>query len=189
MQAALEFAPLLVFLAAFYLRDLYFATGALMVAMLGLLIIDFVLQRRVPKMHLLSAVLVWGFGTATLVLRDKQFIMWKPTIFLWLVAVAFLISGFVGARPLAQRFLQPAMAAGVELGLQTWRRLNWLWVGFYTLLGVANLVIARNFSEATWVNFKVIGLTLATLMFVMAQALWIGTRPASSQPPSQGPSA
>jgi intracellular septation protein len=178
MQAALEFAPLLIFMAAYYLRDLYFATGALMVAMVVLLIADFALQRRVPKMHLLSAVLVWGFGTATLVLRDKQFIMWKPTIFMWLVAAAFLVSGFVGTRPLAQRFLQPAVTAGAQLGLRTWRRLNWLWVLFYALLGAANLVVARNFSEQVWVNFKVIGLTLATLVFVMAQALWIGTRPA-----------
>jgi intracellular septation protein len=176
MQAAVEFAPLLVFIAAYYLRDLYFATGALMIAMLFMLVADYGLQRRVPKMHLLSALLVWGFGTATLVLRDKQFIMWKPTIFLWLVAAAFLVSRFVGSKPLAHRFLQPAVAAGTELPLRTWRALNWLWVVFYAALGAANLAVAKHFSESVWVNFKVIGLTAATLVFVMAQALWIGTR-------------
>ena len=33
MQQILDFAPLVVFLVAYYLKDLYFATGALMLAM------------------------------------------------------------------------------------------------------------------------------------------------------------
>ncbi|MEO7773131.1 MAG: inner membrane-spanning protein YciB [Steroidobacteraceae bacterium] len=184
MQAALEFAPLVVFLAAYYLRDLYFATGALMVAMAVMLVADYALQRRVPRMHLLSAVLVWGFGTATLVLRDAQFIKWKPTIFLWIVALAFAISGVIRSKPLAQRFLQPAVAEGVELTLQTWRRLNWLWVAFYGALGAANLWVAQHFSERVWVNFKVIGLTVVTLVFVTAQAIWLGTRASTTRTPT-----
>ncbi len=54
-----------------------------------------------------------------------------------------------------------------------WRRLNWLWIGFYALLGVLNLVVAFNASERAWVNFKVFGLTAATFVFIGAQVAWL----------------
>src|SRR5450631_2302576 len=53
-----------------------------------------------------------------------------------------------------------------------WRRLNWLWIVFYIFLGFLNLAVAFNASERAWVNFKVIGLTLANFVFVGAQILW-----------------
>jgi intracellular septation protein A len=90
MQQILDFAPLVVFLVAYYLKDLYFATGALMLAMLGMLAADWLLLKRVPTMHWISAALVFAFGTATLLLHDQRFIQWKPTVFFWLVSTALL---------------------------------------------------------------------------------------------------
>ena len=55
MQALLEFAPLLAFIITYYLGGLYAATGVLMAAMLLLLAVDYLLQRRIPPMHALSA--------------------------------------------------------------------------------------------------------------------------------------
>ena len=175
MTALLEFSPLLAFIVTYYLRDIYAATAALMVAMVLLLAADWLFTRRVPAMHLLSAALVLVFGTATLVLRNVQFIQWKPTIFMWILSLAFLVSAFVGKEPLVQRFLKAA-AGDNGLPRATWLRLNGLWVAFYALAGLANILVARNLSERTWVNFKVIGLTLATLVFVIAQALWLARR-------------
>ncbi|HEV7631365.1 MAG TPA: inner membrane-spanning protein YciB [Steroidobacteraceae bacterium] len=175
MRALLEFSPLLVFLIAYYLRDLYFATAALMVAMVALLIFDLVLTRKVPKMHLLSTVLILLFGSATLILRNAKFIQWKPTIFLWILALAFAGSNFVGAKPLAQHFLQPALGEQ-QIERRVWLRLTWAWAGFYLLLGLANILVALHAPERVWVNFKVIGLTSATLVFAGAQAAWLNAR-------------
>ena len=175
MSALLEFAPLLAFIAAYWLAGIYAATGTLMVAMAVLLLADLLLTRRVPRMHLLSALLVWVLGAATLILRDVRFIQWKPTIFMWALALGFLGSAFIGAQPLAQRLLQPALGEQtVPRG--TWLRLNTSWILFYAAAGAANLYVAWHFSEAVWVKFKVIGLTVATLVFALAQALWLGRR-------------
>jgi intracellular septation protein len=175
MSALLEFSPLLAFIVAYYLRGIYAATATLMVAMVLLLAVDFAMTRRVPRMHLLSAALVLAFGTATLLLHDAQFIQWKPTIFMWLLATAFLVSAFVGKAPLVERFLGAA-AGDKGLPRATWLWLNGAWVVFYGLAGLANILVARNLSERAWVNFKVIGLTAATLLFVLAQALWLARR-------------
>ena len=45
-------------------------------------------------------------GTATLLLHDKRFIQWKPTVLLALTAVAFLGSAVIGRQPLARRMLE-----------------------------------------------------------------------------------
>ena len=67
MQALTEFAPLLAFFVAYYLRGLYVATAVLMIAMLILLAVDWLRTRRIPAMHALSTVLVVIFGLIALV--------------------------------------------------------------------------------------------------------------------------
>jgi intracellular septation protein A len=49
-------------------------------------------------------------------------------------------------------------------------------VVFGLLTGVANLLVAYNTSEATWVKTKLFGLTAAMLLFLVGQALWLNSR-------------
>ena len=95
-----------------------------------------------------------GLGAATLILRDVRFLNWKPTIFLWLVAVVAVGSAWFSAVPLAQRLLQPMIEHAEALPRALWLKLNWVWVVFYALLGALNLWIAYHRSERDWVNFK-----------------------------------
>lgn len=177
MQALLELLPLVAFIGAYYAAGIYAATTALMVAMAVLLAVDWLRTRRIPPLHGASAALVFVFGAATLLLHDERFIQWKPTVFFWVVGLAFLGSQWIGAKPLAQRLMGAAL--GEQLGRierPDWLRLNLAWVVFYLVMGAANLVVAFNASERTWVNFKVFGITAATLAFVIAQSLWLTRR-------------
>jgi intracellular septation protein len=175
MQALLEIAPLAAFIAAYYLAGIYVATAVLMAGMLLLLVVDYARERRIPSMHALSAMLVFIFGTATLVLHNPRFIQWKPTVFYWLAAAAFLGSFWFGKKTLAQRLLEAAIPA-TDVPVRAWRRLNAAWVAFDLLLGALNLVVAFNASERAWVQFKFLGLTSLTLAFVLGQGLWLTRR-------------
>jgi intracellular septation protein len=179
MQNLLNFMPLLAFVVAYKLRDIYFATAVLMAAMLLLCLIEWLRTRTVSPMQLLSTALVLVFGTATLLLRDPRFLKWKPTIFMWLMAVAFLISQWTGKAPLSQRMLQPAIPGSEDLPRAIWVRLNLQWIACYLLLGFANWWVAFHASESTWVNFKVFGLTTALMLFAGAQAWWLSSRTVS----------
>ena len=179
MQALIDFLPLLAFVVAYYLRDVYFATAVLMIAMPLMLLASRLLLGKVSTLQLLSAGLVLGFGALTLFLRDPRFIQWKPTIFLWGVAVVFGISAFVGREPLVKRFLAP-VASDREVTVSQWRAVNWAWIAFYVLLGAVNLIIARTASERVWVNFKVFGLTAALMVFVVGLSLWLQRLPAAA---------
>lgn len=173
MQALAEFAPLVAFFVTYSLRGLYAATAVLMVAMLALLAFDWLRQRRIPPLHALSAALVLVLGGATLLLHNRLFIQWKPTVLFWLVSAAFIASFWIGERTLTQRFLEPALAGRVPVSPQQWRRVNGASAAFYALLGVLNLAVAYGASERAWVYFKLFGLALLTFAFVALQVLWL----------------
>jgi intracellular septation protein len=79
-------------------------------------------------------------------------------------------------RPLVERLLGKALGSETRVPEALWRRLNWLWIVFYAVLGVLNLIVAFNASQRTWVNFKVFGLTLLTAAFIAGQLAWLSRR-------------
>jgi intracellular septation protein len=185
MQFLLELAPVVAFIVAYVLGGIYVATGTIMVAMALVLAVDYLRTRRIPKMHGMSAVLVWVFGAATLLLHDIRFIQWKPTIFYWLVAVVLIGSMWIGKQPLLQRLLGAAMEdQAAQVSDSTWRRANLLCAVFYVLLGVANLVIVYNASESFWVKSKP-AFIVVLFLFTFAQLFWLMRRPAETTPSPQ----
>lgn len=188
MQALLELLPLVAFIVAYKAGGIYAATGALMAAMAVLLLVDWVRTRRIPPLHGISAGLVFAFGTLTLLLHDERFIQWKPTVFFWAVGIAFLASQWVGARPLAQRLMSAAVGESLgRIARADWMKLNLAWVAFYLVMGAANLAVVFNYSQDTWVNFKVYGITAATLVFVVLQSLWLTRRAGPDPEAAPGP--
>jgi intracellular septation protein len=190
MQAVTAFAPLAAFFVTYSLRGLYAATAVLMVAMLALLAFEWLRQRRIPPLRALSALLVLLLGGATLLLHNRLFIQWKPTVLSWVVSIAFLASGWIGERTLTERFLSPALEGRLPVSADRWRLLNGWSAAFYALLGGLNLAVAYGASERAWVYFKMFGLVLITFAFVALQVLWLSSRAASlpaEQPAAPGP--
>ncbi len=178
MQFLIELAPVIAFVVAYVVGGIYVATGTIMVAMALVLAWDYARTRRIPKMHGASAVLVWVFGAATLALHDIRFIQWKPTVFYWLVAIVFLGSMWIGKQPLLQTLMTAALeGAGAaeqkpQISTASWRRANLLFVLFYIVLGIANLVLVFHTSEAVWAKSK-LGFVVVLFLFTSAQFLWI----------------
>jgi intracellular septation protein len=182
MQALADFFPLILFLVAYFLKDIYFALAVLMIAMPIGLAIKYFKNKRVDKMYMWSTVLLLVLGAATLYFRNPVFYYWKPTALNWAAAMAFLASMWIGSKPLAQRFLEQLgeLPTG-QIADRQWRILNLLWVAFFLMTGLLNIYVAYNFSEAFWVKFKVFGLLALTVVFVSAQGLWIMSKLSDSQ--------
>lgn len=173
MQMLLEFLPLAAFLIAYkFLGGIYVATATLMAGMVLSLVVLWARAKRLPTMFFVSTLLVVAFGALTLVLRDARFIQWKPSIFLWAMALAFLASAFIGTQPLVQRMLQPALGE-TRLQRADWLKLNTAWVVYGLCMGAVNLIVAYHASEATWVNVKFYGLMGSMFLFIVGQMLWL----------------
>ena len=174
MLFLVDFAPLALFLAGYAYKDIFFAIIVLMATMPVSLFIKYRMTGKLDKMLAWSTVFLFVFGGASLYLRDAQFLYWKPTALYWALALAFFISQYVGEKPLVQRFfdLIGELPTGHITDSQI-RTLNMIWGAFFILVGLLNIVVAYNFSEEFWVNFKVFGLTAITVVFMSAQVYWI----------------
>jgi intracellular septation protein len=173
MQLLLEFLPLAAFLVAYkFFGGMYVATATLMAGMGLSLAVLWLRARKLPAMFAASTALVVVFGAATLFLRNARFIQWKPSIFLWLLALAFLGSAFIGQQTLAQRLLQPALGEA-QLERRDWLKLNWAWVLYGLVIGTANIVVAYSVPEDTWVSLKIPGLMGSMLLFLVGQMFWL----------------
>jgi len=177
MQLLFDFLPIIAFFATYKLADIYVATGVLIVAVILQSVVQWFWKRKLNTMHLISAGLVLVFGGLTLAIHDKAFIMWKPTIVNWLFGAGFLASQMsaFGGKPMVRRLMSSA-EAGVDLSDSSWRHLNLMWVAYFIVLGIANLIVFRNFDEATWVNFKLFGMLGLTIVFIVIQGMWIASR-------------
>jgi intracellular septation protein len=180
MNQLLEWSPLVIFFVVFKLCGIYWATASLMVTCVGLMIVHRMRTGRFKAMHVATACVVLILGAATLLLHDKRFIQWKPTVLLGAAALAFLGSTVIGRRPLARRLLEGVFSEPLDLSRQTWVLINLGWALWLAALAAANIYIAWNFQESVWVNFKVFGITVAMLIFMIPQVIWLHGKTAAA---------
>ncbi len=170
MKLLLDFFPIIIFFGVYkYTGDIITATAVLIPATILQILYTWLKEHRVEKMQLITLFLVVVMGGATVAFQDKTFIQWKPTVVNWLFGIAFLASQFIGNKTIIERM----MSANIELPKAVWGTLNFAWVGFFFFMGAINLVVAYNFSEEIWVDFKLFGMLGLTVIFIIIQGLYM----------------
>ncbi|OXY83010.1 septation protein A [Oceanimonas doudoroffii] len=169
MKQFAEFIPLIIFFVVYKTVDIYAATGALMAATCVQMLVQWLRHKKLEKMHLVTLVLVLGFGGMTMFFQDDAFIKWKVTAVNGLFALGLLISRYGFSKNLIQQML------GKELTLPDaiWDKANLAWAGFFAFCGALNVYVAFNLPQEWWVNFKVFGLLGLTLLFTLATVLYL----------------
>jgi len=168
MKFLFDLLPVVLFFVAFKLADIYVATGVAIAA--SVLQVGWLKLRgkRVDAMLWASLGIIAVFGGATLALQDETFIKWKPTVLYWLLGAVLAVAALAG-----RNLVRAMLSEQVQLPDAVWSRLNWSWVGFFTLMGALNLYVAYNYSTDLWVNFKLFGGMGLMLLFVVIQALFL----------------
>ncbi|MCV6576324.1 MAG: septation protein IspZ, partial [Cohaesibacter sp.] len=126
------------------------------------ILITYLQSKSVPKKQWIFFAMVAVFGGFTLLLHDEKFIMWKPTVVYSIFALIIFGSQLMG-KPAIKAMLGEAL----ELPDKIWGRVNAMWGLFFSAAAVANLYVANNFSEDVWVNFKVFGMTVASIVLTI----------------------
>ncbi len=169
MNVFFDLFPALAFFLVYKFWGIYAATFILIIVSLLQFAYTLIRYRKIDFLQVMVVVLVLVFGSATLILRDAVFLQWKVSIASWLMAAAFLISARVGKMPLIQRMLKNS----IELPALLWKNLNFFWGIYFLVIGVLNLIIAKCFSLNAWVDFKVFGIFGLTIVFVLAQGIYL----------------
>lgn len=176
MQALVDLLPVVLFYIAYKVSDFRTAIIVIMLAMAIQVAVTWLITRKVSRMLLASAGLVIVLGGASLLIQNDLVFKWKPTVLFWIFALIFLGSQYIGAKPIAQRFMEAAGHGEISMAAGDWRKLNLSWVIFFCIAGALNLYVAYRFSENVWVDFKLFGLTGLTLVFALGQAVWLSRR-------------
>lgn len=168
----IDIGPLLVFFVVNFLAPVpgpikvFVATGAFMAAMMAALVYSAVRFKHISPLLLFSGVMVVVLGGLTIWLHNETFIKVKPTI-IYAAFAAVLGFGIATGRPLLRLLLGGAYPALDDAG---WRKLTRNWTLFFLAMALLNEAVWRSVSTDTWVQFKVWGVTLLSLLFALAQA-------------------
>ncbi|MBU3639248.1 septation protein A [Polynucleobacter sp. AP-RePozz3-80-G7] len=173
MKFLFDLFPIILFFVAFKLGDIYTATIVAMVATIGQILWVYYRHRKIDAMQWISLVMIVVFGSLTIFLHDKTFIQLKPTALYWLFSGAL----FISTQFFQKNWIQVLMGKQVTLKAASahsvWRSLNVAWAIFFFFMGALNLYVAFEYSEETWVNFKLFGSTGLLLIFVILQGVWL----------------
>jgi intracellular septation protein len=178
VKLVLEVGPIAVFFLAYrmapvpeglgtaerQLEQILFSTKVFVPTILASLAASYVLTRKLPRMAVITAVVVTIFGGLTLILRDDTFVKMKPTILYGLFAG---ILGFGLLR--GQSYLKYLMDELIPMREEGWMKFTTRFVVFYLLLAALNEIVWRTYGTDAWVNFRTFVLPLANVGFIMAQ--------------------
>jgi intracellular septation protein len=160
---------------------MFLAVGLFMPAFLIAFVYSVWKERRVAPMLLVTGVIVGVLGSLTLILHNKTFFYMKPTIVYTLFA-SVLAAGVVTK----QNFLKLLFDGALHMPEDAWETLTKRYAVFFAILAVANEIAWRYLmrdcdlsgeaacgGEKHWVNLKVFGFTIISLVFTAFQAPFI----------------
>ncbi|MEM7188047.1 MAG: septation protein A [Pseudomonadota bacterium] len=139
----------------------FVATTFFMVAIAISLSVSWWLTRSLPKMAVVTGIVVAVFGGLTLWLQDETFIKMKPTIVNCIFA---LILGFGLLQ--GRSYLKYLMGDALPLSDRGWMIFTGRWVLFFIFLAALNEAVWRTQTTETWVSFKTFANLPLTLAFV-----------------------
>lgn len=169
MKFFYDLLPVILFFVAYKMYGIFVATAVAIIATLAQIAIVYLKHRKLEKMLVFNGLMITVLGGLTILLKDKYFIMWKPSVIYWAFALALLFADQFFNRNLVQL----ALGKQMELSTIVWKKINIFTALFFILLGFINLFVAYNFSENTWVNFKLFGLTGLLFLYMIAIAIYI----------------
>ena len=210
-KLAVDMGPLGVFLIAYFFgrrlaplvgavvgQDWTIAEGEEMFLAVGLFMPAFLIafaysvwkERRVAPMLLVTGVIVGVLGSLTLILHNKTFFYMKPTIVYALFSSMLTAGLFMG-----RNFLKIVFDGALHMPDEAWATLTKRYAIFFALLAVANEIAWRYLmrdcdltgdaacgGEKHWVNLKVFGFTIVSLVFTAIQAPFIAKHMPEEKP-------
>ena len=162
-----DFGPLLIFFTIYYKsgNNLEVAIPPLIISTLVAVTIIYFVDKKIPYVPLIGAIVISIFGGLTLYFDNPIFIYMKPTIVNIIFASILIVSNVFFNKNFLKLFLQTAL----QLNEEGWSKLNFRWAYFFIFLAILNEIVWRTQPETTWVNFKVWGMLPITIIFTVMQ--------------------
>jgi len=177
MKFLFDLLPVGLFFVAILVWDIFVATAVAIAATVAQVAWLKLRKKKIEPMLWASLAIILVFGGLTLYLKDKTFILWKPTVLYWLFALVLTGAAFMG-----RNLIRSLLSEQMQLPDPVWARLNWSWVAFFAFMGCVNLYVAFNYSETVWASFKLFGGMGLMFLFVVLQSLFLAKHVGEEKP-------
>ncbi|MFN3617519.1 MAG: septation protein A [Aquabacterium sp.] len=140
-----------------------------------------IMRKPVDRILWASLAVVVVLGGLTLWFNNEAFIMWKPTVVYWIMGIGFLVTEVI----LKKRMLKQMMGGQMEVPDGIWIKVGWAWALFFIGMGFLNLYVAFVFyanDTDAWVTFKTWGTLALTLLFIVAQGVYLSRHMVDESP-------
>lgn len=128
---------------------LFWATGVLIVATAGVIIMKVIRGQRIPPFLLISSSLIGVFGILGIAFHSKLLLFLKPTIINLMFAGA-IFGGLAVGRNIWKMLFNELF----HLPDYAWRVLAIRWGLYFIAMAIWNIVVWQAFGEAAWANWK-----------------------------------
>jgi intracellular septation protein len=135
-----------------------------MIATTIAVLFSYIIEKKIPIMPTVGAVIILIFGGLTIYFDNETFFKMKPTI------INLLFAGILyGGIILNKSLLRYLLGAALKLQDEGWDILTKRWIGFFIALAILNEIVWRTQTTDIWVNFKVFGILPITFIFTLTQ--------------------
>ena len=170
MYFIVELMPVILFFIFYKIYDIYIATYTIIIFSFFQILLFRYLKGRFQTMQMLTFFLFLCFGGMTIFLKNEIFIKIKPSILYIIMSMIFYISHFIGAdKPMIKKII----GGKIRLPMQVWYNLSYSWIAFFIILSLLNLYIACNYETYIWMYFKLFGMMVISICFIILQFIAI----------------
>ena len=168
MKFITEYLPIIIFFVLYKIYGIMAATASMIFTTILSLLVSYFYERALPKTTIISSIIIIISGGLTLLTGNADFIKMKPTI-LYILFGSIL---FIGLK-WDKIFLKSLLGGNINLPDTYWILLTKRFTNYFIIMAIINEIVWRNFSENFWVNYKLFGSMLITLVFIISQARYI----------------
>ena len=163
-KLAVDFGPLIVFLIGNAKLGIRWGTAAFVIAMIVAMAYSWSVERKLSPMAIVTLGFVVVFGGLTVWLDDELFIKIKLTVIEALIGVALLAGLAFG-----KLFIKSLLGMAVPMDDDGWRKFTVRFALFSFGLAALNEVARVQLTTDHWVWFKVGGVPVLTVLFMLTQ--------------------
>ncbi len=179
LKQALELGPTILFFVLYmWIKDETYAfagreysgfivaTVVLIPVLLAAIAVLWALTRKLSRIQIVTGVMVVFFGGLTAIFNDATFFKMKTTAVYGLFAVLLGIGLLRG-----QSWLEWVMGEMLPMEREGWLKLTRRLALMFAAMAVANEIIWRTQSEATWVTLETFAFPVALFLFLWGQII------------------
>jgi intracellular septation protein len=176
MQQILSFIPIIIFFITYKFgksiapnhEPIITATFFLVLTSTISILYSTIRNKKQDKLTFYSNIAIIFFGSLTVLFHNPSFIKIKITI-INVIFSGILFYNYFNPNPPISKMFQ----GKIEMESKPWQILSLRLAIIFLAIAIGNEIIYRNFSEETWVKYKVFGVSTLTMVYFLAQIPFI----------------